>query len=54
MLTKQAIAEFRELYSKKYGETLTDEEATQKANDFLNFYKTILRVPHPKKSDYER
>ena len=41
MLTKAAVGEFVDLYWQRYGVRLTDEEATEKANDFISLYKTI-------------
>ncbi len=50
MLSQQAISEFRELYLKKFGRTLTDEEATEKANGLLNLYKVVFQTPNMKRS----
>ena len=53
MLTKQAISEFREIYFNKYGETLSDMEATEKANDLLSLYKTVYRVAFPRECEHD-
>lgn len=39
MLPQQAIQEFKELYKKRYGVELSDEEASGRANRLFNLYK---------------
>lgn len=40
-LPDEAVEEYRELYKKQYGEELSLEDAREKAEGFLNFFKTI-------------
>jgi hypothetical protein len=55
MLSQQAISEFREIFFREYGQTLTDEEATEKANSLLNFYKVIFQTSNMKRNmNHER
>lgn len=42
MLSKQAIEEFRNIYFKEYGETLSFDEASQTACDFLHLYRAVF------------
>jgi hypothetical protein len=39
MLPQQAIQEFKELYKKRYGVELSDQEASHRANNLFNLYK---------------
>ncbi len=41
MITQEAIKEFKEIWSKKYAQVLTDEEALAKATTFLTLFKSI-------------
>ncbi|HEY4497471.1 MAG TPA: hypothetical protein VJC20_01795 [Candidatus Paceibacterota bacterium] len=41
MLPKKAIEEFKKIYKKSYGVDLSDEEATDKANRLVNWYKAV-------------
>jgi len=41
------IAEFKQLYKKRYGIELSDAEASFRANHLLNLYRTVLG-PEPK------
>lgn len=43
MLPKEAIFEYQAIYKKLYGKDLTFEEASQKALDFFQFFRTIYR-----------
>ncbi len=43
MLPPEAIQEFKELYRKHFGEELTDQEAEQKAEKFLDLYRAVYR-----------
>ncbi len=43
MLNEQAIKEFQEIYFKEYGEALAFDEAAAKAENFLRFFKTIIK-----------
>jgi len=56
MLSKQAIAEFREIYFKRYGKTLTDEEATERATGLLSLYKAVYEpsLTMKRNMNYER
>lgn len=49
MLPKEAIEEFKEIYKKLYGEELSDEEASKRANNLVNLYKAVyLHVIEPR------
>jgi len=39
MLPQEAIEQFKELYLKRYGVKLSDEEASYRANNLFNLYK---------------
>jgi hypothetical protein len=39
MLSEIAIEEFKELYEKRYGVQLSDEEASSRANNLFKLYK---------------
>lgn len=43
MLSEQAIKEFKEIYLKEEGVALSDEEATKKATNMLNLFKTLSK-----------
>jgi len=47
MVPKKYIDKYKELHLKKYNIVLSDEEATDQANRFLNLMK-ILIFPDPK------
>ena len=47
MLTKQAIDEYKDLYKKRYGITLSDTEASLRANNLVNLYKLVLGSESP-------
>lgn len=48
MISNELLEKFKRLYNEKYNITLSDEEATQMATDFLNLMKILLR-PKQKK-----
>jgi hypothetical protein len=41
--TKEAVAEFKEIYKKEFGVELSDEEATSKATGLLNLFDIIYK-----------
>jgi len=47
MISNELLAKFKRLYQEKYNITLSDEETTKMATDFLNLMKVLLR-PKPK------
>lgn len=47
MLSKQALQEFKELYEKRYGVILSDDEASFRANNLVNLYKAVLGSEAP-------
>ena len=47
MINEEFLAKFKSLYLDKYNMTLSDEEATKLATDFLNLM-TVLIKPKPK------
>lgn len=49
MITKELREKFKKLYYEKFNITLSDEEATEMANDLINLVKVLLkpkRKPH--------
>lgn len=48
MISNELLEKFKRLYQEKYNITLSDEETTKMATDFLNLMKVLLR-PKPKK-----
>lgn len=42
MLSKEAVQEFKQIYSRKFGEELSDKEAIEKANRVYELHKTIF------------
>jgi len=42
-LSREAIEEFKEIYSKETGEEISDEEAQELAKGLLSLLKTICR-----------
>lgn len=49
MVSDEMLAKFKSLYLKKYNVVLTNEEATQMANDLVNLM-SILLEPSPTKA----
>ena len=49
MISKEYLDKFKKLYKDKYDITLTDEEATELANHFLNMMEVLIR-PKQKRS----
>jgi hypothetical protein len=45
MLSKEAIEEFKKIYKQKFKKELSDVEASRRANNLLNLYKTIYGPP---------
>lgn len=43
MISKEYLDKFKKLYMDKYEITLTDEEATELANHFLNMMEVLIR-----------
>jgi len=52
MPSKQVIAEFKVLYQKRYGVTLSDNDAFEKAASLLRLYKTVLNPTMKMNQDY--
>lgn len=50
MLTRESLEKFKRIYQEQFNVTLTDEEATLMATDFLNMMK-ILVSPDPQDVD---
>lgn len=42
-LSKEAIKEFKEIYYKEFGKTISDEEAQEKGQNLLSLFKIIYR-----------
>lgn len=42
-LSKAAIEEFKRIYKEEFGEELSDQEATEKAQRLISFFKIIYR-----------
>ena len=50
-LSKNAIKEFKKIYLKEFGQTLSDEEAQEKGLNLLSLFKIIYRaIPEDKKN----
>jgi hypothetical protein len=47
MLPQQAIDEYKDLYEKRFGVVLSDEEASFRANKLLSLYRAVLTVEPP-------
>jgi hypothetical protein len=47
MLPPEAIQEFKTLYQNHFGELLSDEEASQKAEKFLALYRAVYSPSTP-------
>lgn len=43
MISKEYLDKFKKLYMDKYDITLTDEEATELANHFLNLMEVLIK-----------
>lgn len=52
MLPKEAIEEFKELYEKRYGVKLSDDEAALGANNLFKLYK-ITYMGEPNIDDFK-
>lgn len=52
MLPPEAIQEFKDLYEKRYGVKLSDEEATLRANNLFKLYK-ITYMGEPSIDDFK-
>ena len=46
-LPREAIEEFKEIYRKEFGEELSDDEASRKANNLIELFQVISEVEHP-------
>ncbi len=49
MISKEYLDKFKKLYKDKYDITLTDEEAAELANHFLNMMEVLIK-PKQKRS----
>ena len=49
MLPKEAIEEFKKLYKKHFGEEISDEEASRRANNLVDLYKAVYTPEFIKK-----
>jgi len=54
MLPKEAIEEFKVLYQKRYGQDISDEEASRRANNLVNLYKLVYTAAEPSKESEQR
>ena len=52
MLPPEAIQEFKDLYKKRYGVKLSDEEAALRANNLFKLYK-ITYMGEPSIDDFK-
>lgn len=43
MVSKEIIAKFKTIYQEKFNIILTDEKATQMANDLVNLMRVLLK-----------
>ena len=51
MLPQEAIEQFKEIYLKRYGVKLSDEEASSRANNLFNLYK-VTYIGEPSIKDF--
>ncbi len=52
MLPSEAIKKFKDLYKKKFGEDLSDEDASRHANNLVNLIKVVYKpIPQTKESE---
>jgi hypothetical protein len=51
MVSDKALAEYKAIYKKQFGEDLSDQEALEQATKLLTLMKAVYRPI--KKSDYE-
>jgi flagellin-specific chaperone FliS len=42
-LSKEAIEEFKEIYEREFGKTITDEEAQEMGQNLISLFKIIYR-----------
>jgi hypothetical protein len=47
-LSKEAIEEFKEIYQKEFGESITDAQACEKFYRLVNLLRAILKQPSTK------
>lgn len=45
MVSKEGLEKFKKIYLKRYGVQLSEQEAFETANNFLNFYRAVFREP---------
>jgi len=43
-LSNEAIKEFKEIYKREFGKIISDEEAQEKGQNLLSFFKIIYRA----------
>ncbi len=49
MLSKDAINEFKAIYFRKYGISLSEQEAMEHANQLIGLYKSVVPVGSSRK-----
>jgi len=53
--SKEAIREFKEIYKKKFGKEISDQEALEKATNLLTLFNAIYRpIPKKDEKDFKR
>jgi hypothetical protein len=50
MLTRQAVEEFREIYRRRYGVSLSETDALEMASGLLNLYRSVYAEPNMKRT----
>jgi hypothetical protein len=51
-LSKEAMEKFKEIYKKKYGEEISDEEAYEKGRRLIRLFKLIYQsIPEDNQSE---
>ena len=54
-LSKKAIKEYKEIYKKKTGEDLSDQEVYEQASNLLRAFKAVYRpIPKDKEKEFKR
>lgn len=52
MLPPEAVEEFKSLYKKRFGEDLSNEDASKRANNLVNLFKVVYQpIPQTKESE---
>ena len=53
MLKEQTISEFRQILNEDYGENINTKEATEMAENFVNYFTLLLKMNNKKDQEYD-